>query len=76
MKRYVVYMPDYDFFYYPYYDLFNRDNVQVIRYSEHVPMNTGNVLLAKLCGLWYSYKLNTGKFRMPYKKWRFCSLGG
>ena len=75
MKRYVVYMPDLDFFYYPYYDLFHRDNVQVIKFSEPVPMNTNNVLLKKLCGLCYSFELNTKKIRMPFKEiwYPFCT---
>lgn len=68
MKRYVVYMPDLDFFYYPYYDLFKRNNVQVIKYVEPVPMNTDKAILRKLCGLSYSFELNNKWFRMPFKK--------
>lgn len=68
VKRYVVYMPDLDFFYYPYYDLFHRDNVQVIKFSESVPMKTDNRIIRKLCGISYSSQLNTKRFRMPFKK--------
>ncbi len=68
MKRYVVYMPDLDFFYYPYYDLFHRDNVQVIIFQEPVPMNTESRIFKKLCSLCFAFDLNTKHFRMPFKK--------
>ena len=67
MKRYVVYMPDLDFFVYPYYDLFNRENVQVIKFTEPVPIKTENRMLRKLCGFIYDFDRNTKRFRMPFK---------
>ena len=67
MKRYVVYMPDLDFFYFPYYDLFHRDNVQVIIFQEPVPMKTESRILKKLCNLCFAFDLNTKRFRMPFK---------
>ena len=67
MKRYIIYMPDLDFFYYPYYDMFNRDNVRVIRFQEPVPMNTDNKILRRLCGAWFASNVNTKRFRTPFK---------
>ncbi len=68
MKRYIVYMPDLDFFYYPYYDMFQRDDVEVILFQEPVPMNTQNKCLRKLCGAWFSSNVNTKRFHMPLKR--------
>lgn len=68
MRRYVVYMPDLDFFIYPYYDLFKRDDVEVILFPEPVPINTKNKLLRKLGGAWFSSKVNSKSFHMPFKK--------
>jgi len=75
MKRYIVYMPDMDFFVYPYYDLFNRENVEVIKFREPVPMNTDNRLLRKMCECTFSFELNTQRFRMPFKNlwYRICT---
>lgn len=61
-------MPDLDFFYYPYYDLLHRDNVQVIIFQEPVPMRTDNRILKKLCSLCFAFDMNTKSFRMPFKK--------
>ena len=70
MKRYVVYMPDLDFFYYPYYDLFHRDNVQVIIFQEPVPMNTESRIFKKLCSLCFApcfdiYRIRSNRHQSP-----------
>ena len=67
MKRYVVYMPDLDYFYYPYYDFFHRENVQVIKFQYPVPQKTENTFLRKLSCHWFSEKNNTRSFHMPFK---------
>ncbi len=76
MKRYVVYMPDLDFFYYPYYDLFNRENVQVIKFEEPVPIHTSNKFLRRLCNLWFSEKANIKKIRPPFKSIWYSTCTG
>ena len=56
-----------DFFMYPYYDLFKRDNVQVIKFTEPVPMKLENKVLRRICSYIYDFDHNTKKYRMPFK---------
>lgn len=69
MKRYVVYMPDLDYFYYPYNDLFLREDIQVIKFQYPVPLKRSSKFLRKFSCIWFSERNMEKKTHIPFRTW-------